>query len=74
MDNHKQTKTHMKKTIMIFAIAAVVSACGGASTKGTVDTVVVAVDTVAVDTAAVAPVEGGAGVSQDGTVPTEKIK
>lgn len=57
--NYKQTK--MKKVIAIFAVAAVLTACGGngkseATTDSTavaVDSTVVAADTVAVDSASV---------------------
>lgn len=49
----------MKKTIFILAVAALVSACGGASTTETVDSTAVSVDTAAVvaDTTATAPVQ-----------------
>ena len=59
MDNLKQIKTNMKKTIMIFAIAAIVSACGGAATTETADSTAVAVDTVATVAIDTVATEGG---------------
>ena len=55
----------MKKTAMILALAALVSACGSASTTEANDSTAVKVDTVAVDTTAVS---GGAAA------PAQEVK
>ena len=63
----------MKKTILAIALAVAFTACQTKTTSETVvDTLVVAVDTAAVDTAAVAlPIGGGAGQSPVGEVPKQ---